>query len=147
MNIKLYTSKLINSSLYSFCKHENETTLHVFYACNSTRTLWSQLKLFLKPNLILPYLLPQSTIFGLIVLLNHLLLLFKLNVCKSRIDKVSCFNKLLWDITKVNKRKKDKHVWKYFPDSSSCRSGIMRGLFFKQVNNNNYFNRFSLKNW
>ena len=30
MNIKLYTSKLINSSLYSFCKHENETTLHIF---------------------------------------------------------------------------------------------------------------------
>lgn len=104
MNIKLYTSKLINSPLYSFCKHENETTLHIFYACNSTRLLWSQLKLFLKPNLILPYLLPQSTIFGLIVLL------FKLNVCKSRIDKVLCFNKLLRDITKVKKRKKNKYV-------------------------------------
>ena len=31
LNNTLYTSKLTNSSLCSFCKHENETTLHIFY--------------------------------------------------------------------------------------------------------------------
>ena len=48
LNNKLYTSKLANSPLCSFCKHENETTLNIFYSYNSTRRLWSQLKLFLE---------------------------------------------------------------------------------------------------
>ena len=34
LNNKLYTSKLTNSLPCSFCKHENETTLHNFYSCN-----------------------------------------------------------------------------------------------------------------
>ena len=74
----------------------------------------SQLKLFLEPNLILPYTLPQTAIFGFLdkpdyqnfVLLNHLILLFKLNVFNSRRDKVLCFNKFLRDITKVKKMEK-----------------------------------------
>ena len=44
LNNKLYTSKLINSRLCSFCKHKNETALHIvytFYPCNSTHRLWS----------------------------------------------------------------------------------------------------------
>ena len=111
LNDKLYTPKLTNSSLCSFCKHENETTPHIFYPCNSTRKLWLQLKLFLEPNLILPYLLSQTSIVGFLgqpdqqnfVLLNRLLFLFKLNVYNTRRDKVLCFNKLLRDITKVKK--------------------------------------------
>ena len=79
-----------------------------------TLAIKQHLKLFLEPNLILPYLLPQTTIFGFLdepdnqnfVLLNRLLLLLKLNVCNSRRDKVLCFNKLLRDIIKVNKMEK-----------------------------------------
>ena len=116
LNSKLYTSKLTNSPLCSFCKHENETTLHIFYSCNSTRRLRSQIKLFLEANLILSYLLPQTAIFGFLdepdnqnfVLLNYLLLLFKLNVYNSRKDKVLYFNKLLRDIIKVMKMEKNK---------------------------------------
>ena len=40
-NNELCTSKLNNSPLYSFCKYKNETTLHIFYSCSSTRRLWS----------------------------------------------------------------------------------------------------------
>ena len=46
LNNKLYKSKLTNSPLFSSCKHENETTLHIFYFCNSTRRPWSQLNYF-----------------------------------------------------------------------------------------------------
>ena len=95
-NNKLHTSKFTNSPLCSFCKHENKTTLHIFYSCKSTLYLWSQFKLFLEPNLILPPLLPQTAIFSFLddsdnqhfVLLNHLMLVFKLNVYNSRRDKV-----------------------------------------------------------
>ena len=111
MNVKVYKSKLADSPLCSFCKHEDETTPHIFYSCNSTRRLWSQFKLFLEPNLLLPYLLPQAAIFDFLgepgnqnfVLLSYLLLLFNLNVYNSRRDKVLCFNKLLRDIIKVKK--------------------------------------------
>ena len=66
LNNKLYRSKLTNSPVCSFCNEttENETTLHIFYSSNLTRRLLSQLKLFLERNLILPYLLPQTSIFG-----------------------------------------------------------------------------------
>ena len=111
MSNKLYISKLTNSPFCSVCKHENETTLEIFNSCNSTRRLWSQLKFFMEPNFILPYLLPQTAIFEFFdkennqnfVLLNHFLLLFKLNVYNSGRDKILFFNKLLKDITKVKK--------------------------------------------
>ena len=97
------TSKLTNIPPCSFCKHENEITLHIFYSWNSTHRLWSQLKLFLEPNLILLYLLPQTAIFGFLneldnqdlMLLIVLLLLFELNIYNSRRDEVLCFIKLL----------------------------------------------------
>ena len=119
LNNKLYTSELIKSPLCYFCKHENETTLNIFHFCNPTRRLWSQLKLFLEPNLILSYLLLQIAIFGFldkrnnqkILLLNLLLLLFKLNVYHSWNDTVLCFNQLLTDITKKEKKMEKRQTF------------------------------------
>ena len=34
LNNKLYTPNLSNSPLCSFCKHENDTILHIFYSFN-----------------------------------------------------------------------------------------------------------------
>ena len=111
---KFYKYKFTNSPLYSFCIHENETTLHIFYSYYCACRLLSQLDLFLEQNLIPLYLLLQTTIFGFLgkpnnqnfMLLNHLLLLFKLNAYDSRNDAVLCFSKLLRDITKVKKMEK-----------------------------------------
>ena len=116
LNNKPQASRLTNIPLCSFCKHENETTLHVFYSCNSPLRFWSQLKLFLEPNLIFPCLLPQTTMFDFLqepdyqkfALLNCLLSLFKLNVYNFWRDKVLCFNKLLRDITKLKEMGKKK---------------------------------------
>ena len=66
--------------------------------------------------MIFPYLLPQTAIFGFLdepdhqkfVLLNPLLLLFKLNFHNFRRDKVLCFNELLRYITKVKKMEKNQ---------------------------------------
>ena len=63
LNNKLCTSKITNP-LCCFCKHENETILHIFYSCNLTRRIWSQLKSSLEPNMILPCLLPQTATIG-----------------------------------------------------------------------------------
>ena len=63
VNNKLCTCKITNP-LCCFCKHENETVLHIFYSCNLTCRIWSQLKSFLEPNLILPYLLTKTATIG-----------------------------------------------------------------------------------
>ena len=68
----------------SFCNLYDETPFHIFYECetvlNASGRTYSN-----AFNLILPTLTPQSGIFGIT---NHILLIFKLYVYKSRIRKV-----------------------------------------------------------
>ena len=86
--MRYLNNKLSNSRLCSYSKYGNETTLHTFHSYNLTFRLWSHFKLFLESNLILPYLLSQTSIFDFFdktnnqnfVLLNHSLLLFKLKL-------------------------------------------------------------------
>ena len=39
--------KKSSSSLFSFCKEENETVSHLYFYCLKVRNLWSQLKVYL----------------------------------------------------------------------------------------------------
>ena len=98
LNKKLYTFKLIDNPICSFCKTGNENVLRVFHPCTLTRRLWSQLQLF-QQNC-------QN-----FVLFNHLLLLFKLNVYYFRNDTVLCRNKFLQDITKGKKIEKREEYY------------------------------------
>ena len=51
----------INSSLCSFCKMEDETSLYLFLACTKTKHLWKQLKEYMaNETLALILLTPQS---------------------------------------------------------------------------------------
>ena len=91
LNDKLFLFGKSETNLCSFCRIEIETTSHLFSECSQTLLLWSQLKEYLSPHIILDDLNTQSALLGLYndrlnnyLLVNHLLLIFKLYIYKSR---------------------------------------------------------------
>ena len=97
LNKKLHTFGIKPSPLCSFCNLYDEIPYHIFYECDRVKCLWSDLVQCFQNNLILPTLSPQTAIFGFLdsvnndsifennkVLNNHILLIFKLYVYKSR---------------------------------------------------------------
>ena len=96
----LFKFGIVSRSLCSFCNSEEETPFHIFHDCTHTQNLWS---------LVIPCLTPQrSAMFYFIdtqqenrVIINHLLLIFKFNVYKSRDLKTLIFLRLKSDIIKI----------------------------------------------
>ena len=93
----LYANKMlfkfgrVTSPRCSFCKLHDETIMHLFYDCLIVKNLCNQLKSILSNNRIFPISTPQSAIFGFWVLdtneyliLNHLLLIFKMYMYNAR---------------------------------------------------------------
>ena len=82
---------IVSRSLCSFCTSEKETPFHIFNDCTYTQNLWNQLWTYISGNLVMPCLISQCVMFGYIdtqqesrVIINHLLLIFKCDVYKSR---------------------------------------------------------------
>ena len=78
------------------------------------QNLWNQLQTYISENLVIPCLTPQSAIFGFIdiqqenlVIINHLLFIFKFNVYKSRDLKTLNFLRLKSDIIKIRQIKEN----------------------------------------
>ena len=85
-NKLLFKFKKIPSPLCSFCNSADETSLHIFYTCNITKQLCSELQYFVSQYLYIPEINPQSALFGFFnignqkqkfLLINHFLLIFK----------------------------------------------------------------------
>ena len=104
----------------SFCNLYDETPYHIFYECDCAKCLWSDLVQFFQNNLILPTLTPQTAIFGFLdytnndsifennkCLSNHILLIFKLYVYKSREKKLLNINNLIAEIQKIKRIEKE----------------------------------------
>ena len=91
----------------SFFNIEEETTIHIFYGCVHVQNIWNELRAYLIQDLVIPDLSPQSAIFGYVEIqqdfkiINHLLLIFKLFVYKSRDEKYLNFHRLKNKIAKV----------------------------------------------
>ena len=72
------------------CKTLEETPIHIFYDCVHVKYLWERLQAKFHNDIILPSLTPQVAIIGLtneinnIYNLNHILLIFKYYVYRSR---------------------------------------------------------------
>ena len=107
LNKKLYQSNLSESPLCSFCKNHDEDTIHLFSDCTLTGKLWDDLSCSLYSKIRLPQITPQSAILGfhendnLKLTINHILLIFKCYIYKSRPSGVLTLNKLLKSIRKV----------------------------------------------
>ena len=86
--------------MFSFCKVEEETIIHLFANCQVIRYLWSELQLHYNRNLSLPNLTPQSAFLGFIeineniIIVNHILLIFKMTIYRSR-RKQRCILQLI----------------------------------------------------
>ena len=92
LNEKLFLFKKSNSPLRYFCKEEHETVFHLYFYCPNVRNLWNQLHFYLAEDLTLPPLTLQAAGFGFsekgntksVILYNHIFLIFKLYVYRSR---------------------------------------------------------------
>ena len=103
---KLYIYGKIDSPLCSIYHSNDETVTYLFCECVCVSQLWSQLRIFFSTDLNLPLLTPQTAIFGFLVetdkcifkITNHLLLIFKMYIYKSRekgsVDISSLINEL-----------------------------------------------------
>ena len=116
VNKKLHTFGIKPSPLCSFCNLYDETPYHMFYECDRVKCLWSDLVQCFQNNLILPTLTPQTAIFGFLdytnndsifennkCLSNHILLIFKLYVYKSREKKLLNINNFIPEIRKIKR--------------------------------------------
>ena len=97
----------------SFCKLHNETIMHLFYDCMIVKELWNQLKSVLSKNLIFPICTPQSAIFGFWdldtnehLILNQLLLIFKMYISNARTTGYLSISYLLIYITGIKDTEK-----------------------------------------
>ena len=111
---------MLSSSLCSFCNLYDETPFHIFYECDRDKCLWSDLVQCFQNTLILPTLAPQAAILGILdsessnscfennkIFINHILLIFKLYVYKSREKKFVNINNLVAQIRKVKRIQKE----------------------------------------
>ena len=109
LNKKLCMFGKTNSPLCSFCKLNEETFLHLYTECALIKSLWSNLKRFFGNDVFLPDLVPQAAFFGFLpeldvdnfLLLNHILLIFKIYVYNSRQSASVNFEALLKKIIKI----------------------------------------------
>ena len=99
----------INSPKCSFCKCEEETTIHLFHNCRKTQALWTQLTIHLNRNFNLPHVTSQNAIFGFLdisnkdyLIVNHLLLLFKYYIYNAGDRKHLFFEPLMKNIENIH---------------------------------------------
>ena len=109
LNKMLFTFAKIETPLCSFCHSYDETIKHIFLECIYIKQLWNHLRLLLTNDISLPILTPQTAIFGFIngiessvyKIKNHILLIFKLHVYKSRERGTLELSRLITEIKKL----------------------------------------------
>ena len=93
LNEKLFHFGLVDSGKCSFCLLSNETPIHIFSECLIVKELWNCLCDVFKDYVSCPNLSLQSATLGFTsntensISINHIVLLFKHYVYKSRKDR------------------------------------------------------------
>ena len=100
LNECLFKFNIVDSSLCSICKQENESVIHLFAICSEARSLCDQLRTYTSSkNIILPSnLVPQVVILGVwdekmqnLTLVIHLILIFKCYIYLKREDGLNFY--------------------------------------------------------
>ena len=123
LNKSLARMGLCENSICSYCNHDDETIVHLFYDCTVTTEIWNQLK---QKFIQLPDLTPQSAYFGLYeqnAMINHIHLIFRIEIYRLRSTKQCNFNNIInkirliksieESITKYNDRAKEINTAKW----------------------------------
>ena len=91
LNNTLHKLGFSESPLCSYCHLQKETIKHLFFDCDNTKALWSQIQSYFESSIIIPDLDRQSAIVGFLnisdpnnSLLNKILLTFKITLYKFR---------------------------------------------------------------
>ena len=113
LNEKRFVFGLSTTSSCSFCISFGANITHLFCDCRITQCLWKKIQLKLKDNIALLPLTPQTAIFGFLeadrqscLIQNHILLISKLYIWKSRKNKFLGSMCLLKEISKIKNREK-----------------------------------------
>ena len=108
LNKQLFLFNKKDIKLLSYCRLQDETTNHIFVECTFAIKLWSDLRGYCQCSFDLSILNPQSSTFGffeidsdLVILLNHILLLYKYYIYSSRDSSKLSFAALLKNTKKV----------------------------------------------
>ena len=108
LNKNLFTFRKSTSLLCPFCKLSDKTVLHLFYECDIVQNLWNELDLFFENDFTLFDLTPQAAFLGflnvdskLLLIQNHLLLIFKKYIYNSRRSESLIIKSLIREITKA----------------------------------------------
>ena len=111
LNEKRFVFEFSTTSSCSFCNCFGENVTHLFCDCTITQCLWKKLQLQLKDNITLLPLTPQVAIFGFLeadcqtyLIQNHIILISKLYIYKSRKNKFLSSTCLLKEISKIKNR-------------------------------------------
>ena len=120
LNKKLHIFGIKSSPLCSFCKLCDKTPLYIFYEYDSIKCLWSDLVYYFQNSLVLPILTPQTGIFGFPdstnsnynfkkkkLLINHVLLIFKLYRYRCRERQFIYINDSIAEIKSTKEREKE----------------------------------------
>ena len=104
----------------SFCNLFDESPIHVVYECGCVKYLWSDLVQCSENTLTLPTLTPRTAIFRILdsvrnnsffeknkIFINHILLIFKLYVYKSRENKFININNFIAEMQNVRRIEKE----------------------------------------
>ena len=149
MNKMLFKFKRVESPLYSFCKAEDETYIHVFYRFRKSSISWRQRQEFSSAALDLSSISPLSAIFRFLddslehkLLLNHILLIFKNYLYQARENILNYVNYLLYiSLNYINyiyiyrqtvRPKKIFDNWKPFKIDEKCFSFHLESSFRSQ---------------
>ena len=108
LNKKRFIFGKTDTKLWSFCNHEDETTLYLFANCTKTDIIRANIKEFFNGNLKHPSLTLQSAIFGfsdvdqdIFLVSNYVLLLFKHFMSISRDSNILLFSRFFRNLQKV----------------------------------------------
>ena len=111
----LFKFKNVPSPLCPFYSSAYETLLYIFYTCNMEQ-LWKELQYFVSHYRYIPEITPKSALFRLfnidnqkqnLLLINHLLLIFKHFLHKSRKHGAICFTSLKFHLIKIKTMKQN----------------------------------------
>ena len=111
LNKRLFLFGKTNTPLCSFCNLKDETVSHLFYECKVVDVLWNQVRTYFNNEIHLPPTTLQIALLGFLdnqsnknfFLFNHILLIFKLYIYKSRTQSYVNLHNLINEITKIKK--------------------------------------------
>ena len=108
LNEKFFSFGIFETTHCSFCSQINKRIEHLFCHCFIAKALWNSLNTFFENHLSLYDLTPQAAFFGFIkkhlhdsISQNHLLVVFKIYLYKSRSYRFVHLKSLLLEIKKI----------------------------------------------